>query len=277
MANVTQDRGPSFPVTNIIFDHVDISSADSLAGFTTQAQLQTFDNGIRILGNVPNPISIGGVVQPNAAGMPWTTCIALENSHIHHLAAAGQLSANNSLMTGNEIDHFGDDATVCGQRARRTTTSDNRQGDGNHEDAFQGVVARLGAGVPYNAYSNILIDSNRIVRQTDPTIPFPTYLQGIDAFDEDWTKMTVTNNAIVTSSCWGITIRSIHNSLIASNTVVDDTAGRMAHRGMAIGSVSQEGAKLRHPKVSNNLARRLAVQPVRDWHVGRPQCGVGSV
>ena len=54
---LVQDGGPSFPVTDIIFDGMDISSADSLAGFTTQAQLQTFDNGISIEGNVPDPIS----------------------------------------------------------------------------------------------------------------------------------------------------------------------------------------------------------------------------
>jgi hypothetical protein len=62
--------------------------------------------------------------------------------------------------------------------------------------------------------SNVVIDSNRIIRQTDPNLPFPTYLQGIDAFDGDWTNLTVTNNVVVTSSCWGIGFASVHGGKI---------------------------------------------------------------
>ena len=104
-------------------------------------------------------------VQPNTAGTPWTTCIALENSHLHDLAAAGQLSGNNSLMTGNEVDHFGDDGLDYGANNIALTNNyihDNfDRGDGNHEDGMQGIIALLGAGVPYNAYSNILIKPTR--------------------------------------------------------------------------------------------------------------------
>ena len=95
-------------------------------------------------------------------------------------------------------------------------------GDGNHEDAMQGQAGFLPAGATVNHFQNVLIDSNLILRQTDPRLPFPTYLQGIDAFDADWTNVTVTNNVVVTSACHGITFQSIHNSLIANNTVVED-------------------------------------------------------
>ena len=76
-----------------------------------------------------------------------------------------------------------------------------------------------------NHFQNILIDSNLIIRQTDPGLSFPTYLQGIDAFDSDWTNMTVTNNVIVTSSCYTIGLASLHNSLIANNTGLEDGLG----------------------------------------------------
>src|SRR3984957_14092402 len=82
-------------------------------------------------------------------------------------------------------------------------------GDGNHEDAMQGQNGPLPPGAAFNAFSNILIDSNLIARQTDPQLAFPTYLQGIDAFDEDWTNVTVTNNVVITSACSGITFASI--------------------------------------------------------------------
>ena len=58
-----------------------------------------------------------------------------------------------------------------------------------------------------NHFQNVLIDSNLIVRQTDPRLPFPTYLQGIDAFDADWTNVTVTNNVVITSACHGNYLR----------------------------------------------------------------------
>jgi len=78
-------------------------------------------------------------------------------------------------------------------------------GDGNHEDAMQGVIGVVTPGVAVNHFQNILIDSNLIIRQTDPELSFPTYLQGIDAFNSDWTNVTVTNNVLITSACWEFT------------------------------------------------------------------------
>ena len=103
---------------------------------------------------------------------------------------------------------------------------------------MQGQIGPKRRDVPYNAFSNILIDSNLVIRQTDPKLAFPTYLQGIDAFDEDWTNLTVTNNVLVTSACWGIGYASVHGGKIINNTVVADgmvpqpreTAGRAIHR-----------------------------------------------
>ncbi len=72
------------------------------------------------------------------------------------------------------------------------------------------------------AFTNVVIDSNRVIRQTDPNLPFPTGLQGIDAFDGDWTNLAVTNNVVVTSSCWGIAYASVHGGKIINNTVLAD-------------------------------------------------------
>ena len=65
----------------------------------------------------------------------------------------------------------------------------------------------------------------------DAALSFPTYLQGISAFDADWTNVKVTNNVVITSTCSGIGFSSIHNGLIAHNTVVDD--GRIPTAGCA--------------------------------------------
>src|ERR1700722_14563585 len=161
-----------------------------------------------------------------ANGEPNTRCISVAGSHIQNVRFGALLAANSVLFTNNVIDHFGDDAidyAANNLAITHNTIHDNLDvGDGNHEDAMQGQNGPLPPGVAFNAFSNILIDSNLIVRQTDPQPAFPTYLQGIDAFDEDWTNVTVTNNVVITSACHGITFESIHNSLIADNTVVED-------------------------------------------------------
>jgi parallel beta-helix repeat protein len=150
----------------------------------------------------------------------------MTGSHIHNVRFGALLMGNNSTLSHNEIDHFGDDAIDYAASNISITHNyihDNFDiGDGNHEDVAQGQNGPLLRGVPYNAFSNILIDSNLAIRQTDSKLAFATYLQGIDAFDEDWTNVTVTNNVVVTSACWGIFFSSVHNGKIINNTVVAD-------------------------------------------------------
>ena len=73
---------------------------------------------------------------------------------------------------------------------------------------MQGQIGREVAGVPLNQFNDHPDRQQFVIRQADPNLNFPTYLQGIDAFDEDWTDVTVTNNVIVTSACWGIAYAS---------------------------------------------------------------------
>ena len=126
---------------------------------------------------------------------------------------------------------------------------------------MQGQNGPLPQGQALNYFSNILIDSNLVVRQTDPNNPFPTYLQGIDAFDEDWTNVTVTNNVVITSACHGITFSSIHNGLIANNTVVHDglypTPGCVA--AVEAGGQTHQGQVTTNTIVRNNLTSQLNV------------------
>ena len=146
-----------------------------------------------------------------------TTCVSVTNSHISKVIFGAEVMANNMLFSGNEIDRFGDDGIdyVASNIsiAKNYIHDDLDLGNGAHMDGMQGYPG---------ASSNVVIDSNRIIRQTDPKLPFPTYLQGIDAFDGDWTNLTVTNNVVVTSSCWGIFYGSVHGGKIINNTVVDD-------------------------------------------------------
>ncbi len=96
--------------------------------------------------------------------------------------AAGQL-----VFANNQIDHFGDDGidyAASNLAITRNNLHDNLDiGDGNHEDAMQGLTGYLAPGATVNHFQNIVIDSNAVIRQTDPELSFPTGLQGIDAFD----------------------------------------------------------------------------------------------
>jgi hypothetical protein len=249
------DQGPSFPTTDIILVNMQISSADSTTGWSQGQWLAQARNGFMAAGLAGN----------GANGEPNTSCISMAGSHIQNVRFGAILAANNSLFTNNVIDHFGDDGldyAANNLAITHNTIHDNLDlQDGNHEDAMQGQIGPLAAGVAYNAFSNILIDSNLILRQTDPNLAFPTYLQGIDAFDEDWTNITVTNNVVVTSACPGISFSSIHNSLIANNTVVHDglvsTPGCTA--GIDVGGKTHQGPSSSNTAVRNNLSSQLNV------------------
>ena len=250
------DQGSSYPTTDIIMMNMQISSADSTAGWSkAQWIAQARGTGFSAFGLAGNGTN----------GEPNTSCISLSGSHIQNVRFGAILAANNLLFTNNVIDHFGDDGldyAANNLAITHNTIHDNLDvGDGNHEDAMQGQNGPLPPGVAFNAFSNILIDSNLIVRQTDPSNPFPTYLQGIDAFDEDWTNVTVTNNVIVTSACWGLSFASIHNSLIANNTVVEDglvsTPGCVA--AINVGGQTHQGLVSTNTIVRNNLSTQLDI------------------
>ena len=86
---------------------------------------------------------------------------------------------------------------MCPHTTLSTTLPLSKRGRGDHIDAVQGVL-----GIPEQPTSNrILIDSNTIIWQLDPNLPFPTgsAIAGAIAWGGnagDWTSMQVTNNKI---------------------------------------------------------------------------------
>jgi hypothetical protein len=252
---VLTDQGPSFPTTDIVFENMLVSSADSTAGWS-QAQW---------VAQARWGFVASGLAGNGTNGEPNTSCVSISGSHITNVRVGAIFAANNLLFTNNVIDHFGDDGidyAANNLAVTHNTLHDNLNiGDGNHEDAMQGQNGPLAPGAALNYFSNILIDSNLIVRQTDPQLAFPAYLQGIDAFDEDWTNMTVTNNVVVTSACSGINFASIHNSLIANNTVVEDGLFSVPGCTAAIdvGGATHEGPLSTNTVVRNNLTSQLNV------------------
>ena len=250
------DQGPSFPTTDIILENLQLSTADSTEGWTKEQWIAQARDGLFEWGTPGD----------GRTGEPNTTCISMSRSHIWNVRWGGRLMANNSLFSHNEMDHFGDDGLDYGANNIAITHNyfhDNLDiGDGNHEDVAQGQNGPRAKGVVFNYFSNILIDSNLAIRQTDPKLPFPTYLQGIDAFDEDWTNLTVSNNVIVTSACWGIAYSSVHNAKILNNTVLADGLSPMPGNCKPIISISDkshEGPSSSDDIIRNNIANGFSM------------------
>jgi hypothetical protein len=245
-----KDGGAALPTSDIVFENMIISSQDDAEAWSKAQWIANARTGFW--------------AQATAAGAN-TKCISFTGSHISNVRIGAGLFANQLLFSNNQIDHFGDDGLDYGASNLAITRNDLHDnldiGDGNHEDGMQGVAGILAPGTTVNHFQNILIDSNLVIRQTDPELSFPTYLQGIDAFDADWTNMTVTNNVIVTSSCYSIGLASLHNSLIADNTGLED--GLVSSPGcsasMIVGGKTHEGSDSSNVRITNNLAEHLVI------------------
>jgi Right handed beta helix region len=244
------DQGASLQTSNIVLENMMVSSQDDAEAWS-QAQW---------IANARN-----GFFAWSTPGGTNTSCISFTGSHISNVRTGASIAANQLIFSNNQIDHFGDDGIDYAASNIAITHNDIHDnlniGDGNHPDAMQGVIGFLPAGATVNYLKNILIDSNMVIRQTDPELSFPYFLQGIDAFDSDWTNVTVTNNVVITSACQGIALSSIHSSLIANNTVVEDglfsTPGCTA--AIDVGGPSHEGPLSTNTVVRNNLSSQLNV------------------
>jgi Right handed beta helix region len=243
------DQGAALPTSDIILQNMQISSADSTDGWSKEQWLAR----LRVIGILAQGSDHGAN----------TTCVSVTDSHISKVIFGAEVMANNMLFSGNEIDRFGDDGIDYAASnlliAKNYIHDDLDLGNGAHMDGMQGYPG---------SFSNVVIDSNRIIRQTDPKLPFPTYLQAIDAFDGDWTNLTVTNNVVVTSSCWGIFYGSVHGGRIINNTVVDDgtdagtknPAGKVVCRpAITVGDKTHQGSPSNDVIIRNNIANHLTI------------------
>ena len=239
-----KDGGAAFPTSNIVLENMSISSQDNAEAWSKGQWVADARSGFWA---------------ESSAGGTNTKCVSFTGSHISNVKTGAGLFADHLLFSDNQIDHFGDDGIDYATSNLAITHNDLHDnldiGDGNHEDAMQGVIGVLSPGVAVNNFQNVLIDSNLVIRQTDPELSFPTYLQGIDNFNSEWTNMTVTNNVVVTSACNAIHFINIHNSLIADNTVAND--GLFSTPG-CIASLSVNGSSS-NTAVRNNLTSQLVV------------------
>ena len=259
------DQGAAHPTSDIILENLQISTVDDATTWTKAQWQAQGRSGVREVGAAGN----------GTDGEPYTTCISMTGSKIKNVRFGAALFTNKSLFQNNDLGYFGDDGIDYGANfltiAHNYVHDNFDSADGNHEDAMQGQNGPRAPGIVFNKFSDIVIDSNLVIRQTDPKLAFPTYLQGIDAFDEDWANLTVTNNVIVTSACWGIGYASVHGGKIINNTVVDDgtnvgtknPAGQvMCRPGLSVGDKTHQGPSSNDVIIRNNIATNLGIYNV---------------
>jgi hypothetical protein len=256
------DGGPTLPTDSIVLTNMQISTVDDATRWTQEQWLAQGRIGIDEVGHPGNGTN----------GYPTLTCVSVTNSKIKNVAYAAILGANQSLFANNDLGYFfndGIDFFGNGITITKNYEHDNFETeDGIHTDAMQGQNGPLGAN-SINHFSNILIDSNLIIRDVDVKAPFKTYLQGIVAFDEDWTHMAITNNVIVTSSCYSIAVSSIHDSLIANNTGIEDglVASPGCEAAIGGGGSTHEGPPSTNSRFTNNIAPFYTIGGLQDVNV----------
>ena len=151
-------------------------------------------------------------------------CLAITDNSIRNVGFAVGVGGSNVLVRGNTIDHFGDDGVDFGQGtdagtignieiSRNTITNNLNIGDGNHNDGMQGWVLNGTTG------TNVLIDSNLVINQTDPALPWAGTMQGISEFDGAWDGIQIVNNVVIAAAYHGIALYGAHNATIINNTV----------------------------------------------------------
>jgi Right handed beta helix region len=232
-------HGPGLTSSNVVLANMRVTSADDTSSWTTQADWRAKRRAIGISAKAGN------------------TCISVTDSHISNVQFGMEVSADNMLVSGNEIDHFGDDGMDYNASniliAKNYIHDALDLGDGAHPDGMQGYPGK---------FSNVVIDSNRVIRQTDPNLPFPNHLQGIDTFDGDWENLTVSNNVVITSACWGLSYASVHHGRLINNTVLSDEWSRAAGTCkpvLGVGDKTHLGSSSNDVIIRNNLSNGLAI------------------
>lgn len=218
-------RGPS---ENIIFINGSVSTANDTRGWS----------------------DMDWITKPFKIGMhSGATCVTISGNHFFNLRDALTIDGDHSLVEGNEIDNFGNDAIdlIASNVIVRNNTITNARhtpSEPLHADGIQGWT-REGA-----INKNVVIEKNWIIN-TGAT----HNLQGITIFDGKWEGLIISNNVVVTNHWHGIAISGIKHAKIINNTVVPSDPKK--HQTWITVGKGKDGTSSRDIVVRNNIAARL--------------------
>lgn len=229
-------------VSDIIIDNNNIYGAPDVSAMT-QEQWRNY--------------ALPGVM---ARAADTSNCVHITNNiFTNTYATAVGLFINKSLFSHNTIDNFLNDGIQFGADdlliADNRITNGNDPGDGLHMDGMQGFTP---GGANMKQYvKNVTITRNVVIRQTNPNLKFPSYMQGISAFDRDWTNLEVSNNIVVTNAYHGMFWGMVHHSRVVNNVVVSDERAVASTDGKRVWLQVGNGAS--DVIVSNNMSEELII------------------
>lgn len=160
----------------------------------------------------------------------FSSCVSLRNSHFFNLLNSLSVTSDHSTIEDNEFDHFGVDDVDLGNSNiifRRNHLHDAiNLSNGSHIDFVQLFPAGL------TEYTDVYIDSNTLIFQEDPALPFTGFSLvingGIGNTNDDWTNVTIVNNVIDVPN-HGVGLQSCHTCTVAGNTITRGTIQLAQH------------------------------------------------
>lgn len=212
--------------------------------------------------NNPEPISSGIFANQSS-------CISVTDNHINNvfngLMTGGDQTNNRGqyiLVSGNIIDNFAGDG--IDHQASHIRITDNHITNGHdicnnqcvHNDGIQGWNWGNRPGI---TNTDVIINNNEIVVQTDPRLVLPAdALQGITIFDGSWDGVQITNNVVIVTAWHGIAILRGRNISIINNTVAPGDPKRSTWITYSPPKDLPPGTS-NHSILRNNVAREVTI------------------
>lgn len=211
-----------------------------------------------------NPDTISSGIFANQS-----SCVSVTDNQIKNvfnaLMTGGDQTDNRGkyiLISGNVIDNFAGDG--IDHQASHIRIEDNHITNGHdicnnqcvHNDGIQGWNWNNRPGI---VNTDVVINSNEIVVQTDPNLVLPAdAIQGITIFNGDWDGVQITNNVIVATAWHGITIFRARNVSIINNTVAPGDPKRNTWITYSPPKDLPPGTS-NHSILRNNVAREIGI------------------
>jgi hypothetical protein len=178
----------------------------------------------------------------------------------------------NYLVSSNSIDQFAGDgidhsaSNILIQSNHITNSLDICNLQCIHNDGIQGWNWDDRLGI---TNQNVVIDSNFIESQTSTSLNLASVdLHGISIFDGFWKNVSITNNAVLTSSDTGISIAGVGGLQVVNNTVMNIPLNGSAPVGsnwefngitwITLGGTTHEGGTTSAAIARNNIGSLIA-------------------
>jgi hypothetical protein len=211
------------PHHDIIFDGNTLLSTSDVSGWSQADWLGRASSGIFDYGGTYNGAS----------------CITITNNRLLNLSfGIFTQRSDKVLVKGNLINYFLHTAIMFGSNNNiiRNNVITNRIDAGDmatlHPQFMRGTSWGCTAADEHcDTLTNVTIDGNITIRQTDPNIPLAHesksegLTMGIVIFDGQWYDLRVTNNVVITTELHGLAYYGAHRAVIANNTVLGDRGG----------------------------------------------------